>query len=73
MKTKIINCNQNDGIAMSNFTTNSYSHQKVLLLLGGLNLPFDDASVTIIKRSVASAIGKIHKLCKEKLCEPEAL
>ena len=62
LKTKIINFNQTDGITMSDFVTNLDSHKKILLLLGGLSLPFDDTSVVLIKRSVASAVGKIHKL-----------
>ena len=53
---------------MSDFITNLDPHKKVLLLLGGLSLPFDDASV-LIKRLVASAVGKIHKLRTVKLCE----
>ena len=71
MKTKI-NFNQTDGITMSDFITNLDPHKKVLLLLGGLSLPFDDASVAVIKRFVASAVGKIHKLQTEKLRELEA-
>ena len=62
LKSKIINCNQADGIAMSNFIANLDSHRKVSLLLRALDLPFDDASITMIKRFVASAFGKIHKL-----------
>ena len=54
-----------DGITMSDFITNLDSHKKVSLLLGGLSLPFDDASVVLIKRFVASAVGKIHKLRSE--------
>ena len=42
----------------------------MLLLLGGLSLPFDGASVVLVKRFVA--IGKIHKLCTAKLPELEA-
>ena len=45
LKTKIINFNQTDDITMSDFITNLDPHKKVLLLLGGLSLPFDDASV----------------------------
>ena len=41
-------------IAMSNFITNSDSHQKALLLLGGFNLPFDNASTTITAYSEAT-------------------
>ena len=72
LKTKIINFNQTDGITMSDFITNLDPHKKVLLLLGGLSLPFDDASVVLIKRFVASAVGKIHKLRTAKLRELEA-
>ena len=70
LKTKIINFNLTD--VMSDFKTDLDLHKKVLLLLGGLSLPFDDASVVLIKRFVASAICKIHKLCTAKLCELEA-
>ena len=66
LKTKI-NFNQTDGITISDFISNLDPHKKVLLLLGGLSLPFDDASVVLIKRSVASAVGKIHKLRTAKL------
>ena len=73
LKTKIINFNQTDGITISDFITNLDPHKKVLLLLGGLSLPFEDASVVLIERFVAPAIGKIHKLRTAKLRELEAL
>ena len=72
LKIKIINFNQTDGITISDFMTNLDLHKKVLLLLGGLSLPFDDASVVLIKRFFASAAGKIHKLHTAKLRELEA-
>ena len=72
MKTKIISFNQTDGITMSDFITNLDPHKKVLLLLGGPSLPFDDALVVLIKRFVASAVGKIYKLRTAKLRELEA-
>ena len=72
MKTKIINSSHTDGITMSDFIPKLDLHKKVLLLLGGLSLHFDDASVVLIKRFVASAIGKIHKLRTVKLRELEA-
>ena len=65
LKTKIINFNQTDGITMSDLITNLDPHNKVLLLLGGLSLPFDDASVVLIMRFVASAVGKIHN-CEQR-------
>ena len=57
---------------MSEFITNLDPHKKVLLLLGGLGLPVDDALVVLIKRFVAFAVGKIHKLRTAKLRELEA-
>ena len=72
VKTKIINFNQTDGCTISDFITNLDLHKKVLLLLGGLSLPFDDASVVLRNRFVASAVGKIHKLRTVKLRELEA-
>ena len=69
LKTKIINFSQTDGITISDFISNLDPHKKVLLLLGGLNLPFDGASVVLIKRLVASAVGKIDKLRTTKLRE----
>ena len=72
LKTKIINSNQTDGITMSDFITNLDPHKKVLLLLGGPSLPFDDASVVLVKKFVAFAIVKIHKLRAAKLRELEA-
>ena len=52
-------------------------HSKFLqkgLLLAGLNLSFEDASVVLIKRFVASDVGtcKIHKLRTVKMRELEA-
>ena len=64
LKTKIINLNQTDGITMSDFIANLDPHKKVLLLLGGLSLPFDDASVVLIKRFVASVVGEAPWLTK---------
>ena len=45
---------------------------KVLLLLGGLQLPFDCESVTTIMRFICSAVNKVFHLRKEKLRELEA-
>ena len=41
----------------------------VMLLENGLLLPFDNA----VKRFLSLLIGKINKLCIEKLCEVKAL
>ena len=42
-----------------NFITNLDQHYKMHLLLGGLQLPFDDLTANSIKRFVAAAVGKI--------------
>ena len=47
-------------------------HHKVLLLVGGLCLPFDNTTNTLIKTFIAAAVGKIHKLRRERLRELEA-
>ena len=44
----------------------------LLLLLGGLQLPFDRESVTLITRFICSAVNKVFHLRKEKLRELEA-
>ena len=51
---------------------NLEQHQKALLLIGCLPLPFDPATIMMITRFVASAVGKIYKLRTEKLRELEA-
>ena len=52
-----------------NFITNLDQHNKMLLLLGGLQVPFDDLTAKSIKRSVAAAVGKIYKTRTETLYE----
>ena len=47
-------------------------HHNVLLLLGGLCLPFDNVTNALVKRFLAAAVGKIHKLHQERLRELEA-
>ena len=46
-------------------------HPKVLLLPGGLCSPFDNVTNTLIERFIAAAVGKIHKLRRERLRELE--
>ena len=64
--------NQADGVNLCRFIDNLDRHHSVLLLLGGLCLPFDNVTNTLIKRFIAAAVGKIHKLRRERLCELEA-
>ena len=72
LEIKITVSNQTDGVNICKFTDNLDRHHKVLLLLGGLCLPFDNVTNTLIKIFIASAIGNIHKLRLERLCELEA-
>ena len=62
LKLKITVFNQADGVNICQFIDNLDRHHKVLLLLGGLCLPFDNVTNTLIKRFIAAAVGKIHKL-----------
>ena len=63
--------NQADGVNICQFTDNLDHHQKVVLLLGGLCLPFDNVTNMLIKRFIAAAIGNIQKLRRERLRELE--
>ena len=63
--------NQADGVNTCQFIDNLDLHHKVLLLLGGLCLPFDNVTNTLIKRFITAAIGKVHKLRRERLRELE--
>ena len=72
LSTKVIRSNPTDGNHISDFLVNLEQHQKALLLIGCLPLPFDSATIMMITRFVASAVGKIYKLCTEKLRELEA-
>ena len=64
--------NQADGVNICQFIDNLDCGHKVFLLLGGLCLPFDNVTNTLIKRFIAAAIGRIHKLRRERLRELEA-
>ena len=64
--------NQADGVNICRFIDNLDHHHRVLLLLGGRCLPFDNVTNTLIKRLIAAAVDKIHKLRRERLCELEA-
>ena len=72
LKLKITVSNQADGVNICRFIDNLDSHHRVLLLLGGLCLPFDNVTNTLIKRFIVAAVGKIHKLRRERLCELKA-
>ena len=59
LKIKITVPNQADGVNICQFIDNLDCDQKVLLLLGGLCLPFDNVTNMLIKRFIAAAVGKI--------------
>ena len=69
LKTKARHLNPVDGDQTVNFITNLDQHNKMLLLSGGLQLLFDDLTANSVKRFVAAAVGKIYKICTEKLHE----
>ena len=62
---KATNCNSADGSHVSSFLTNLDQHNKALMLVGCLPLPFDCVTVTVLTRFVASAVGKMYKLRTE--------
>ena len=68
----ICKTNPLDGTRICNFISYLDRDSKVLLLLGGLPLPFGNATAILIKRFMSSAVGKIYKLHTNKLCELEA-
>ena len=69
LKSKARHLNPIDGDQIVNFITNLDQHNKLRLLLGGLQLPFDDLTANSIKRYVAAAVVKIYKIRMEKLHE----
>ena len=69
LSQKVIACNPSDGTQISHFFSSLDREQKILLLLGGHHLPFDQVTVNVVKRFISSAIGKIHRLRKEMLLE----
>ena len=72
LKTKARHLNHVDGDQIVDFITNLDQHIKMLLLLGGLQLPFDDLTTNSIKRFVAAAVGKIYEIPTKKFREPGA-
>ena len=66
---KVTKFNYIDGRQISEFIAKLDWHQKALLLLGCLPLLFDAATVTMITRFIAAAVGKVYKLCAERLRE----
>ena len=67
LKLKIAQSNKSEEVYICNFITNLDRHNKVLLLLDGLTLPFDSETSIMINRFISSAFGKICKLRQERL------
>ena len=72
LETKILTLNVADGTLIVSFIRNLDHHQKCLLLLGRLDLPFEAIVVTTIIKFISSAVTKIYKLRTTRLCELEA-
>ena len=72
IKARITETNPLDSIQICNFISNLERDSKVVLLLGGLSLPFDDATTILDKRFISPAVGKIYKLHTNKLLKLEA-
>ena len=51
-----------DGMLIVSFIRNLDRHQKCLLLLGRLDLPFEAIVVTTIIKLISSAVTNIYKL-----------
>ena len=71
LNQKVTACNLSDVMQISRFFNSLDREQKILLLLGGLHLPFDQAVVNVVKMFISSTIGKIQRLRKEMLRELE--
>ena len=67
LTVKVKKFNDIDGRQISEFIAKLVRHQKAMLLLGCLPLPFETATVTMIIRFIAAAVGKIYKLRTERL------
>ena len=69
---KVMRSNPTDGIQIANFIKGLNRQHKIMLLVGGLSLPFDHETTKLIKKFMFSAVGKSCKLRNKKLRELEA-
>ena len=58
LQLKITRSNPTDGIQIANFIKNLNRQNKVMLLVGGLSLLFDNQTITLVKKFVSSAVIK---------------
>ena len=61
LKTRLFNANRLQSNFMFSFLVNLDRKHKIMFLLGGLSLPFDIKTSTIVKRFVSTTVGKICK------------
>ena len=61
LQLKVTISHPTDGSKIANFIKNLNRQNKVMLLVGGLSLPFDNQTTTLVKKFVSSAVGKIYK------------
>ena len=73
LKSKAKHLNFINGYQIVNFITNLDQHHKMLLLSGGLQLPFDNITINSIKRFIAAAVGKVYEIFTKKLHELRTL
>ena len=64
--------NQADGVNICRFIDKLDRHQKVPLLPETFCLPFDNVTNKSIKGFIAAAVGKIHKVRRQRPHELEA-
>ena len=69
---KIIMSNPTDDIQIANFIKKLDCQHRVMQLVGDLSLPYDNETITLIKKFISLAVGRIYKLCTEKFRELEA-
>ena len=72
IKARNTETNPLDSTQICNFISNLERDSKVVLLLGGLSLSFDDGTTILIKRFISPAAGKSYKLHTNKLFKLEA-
>ena len=65
LKTKAKHLNPTDGDQIVNFITNLDQHNKMLLLLGGLQLPFDDLTANSMKDLLLQLLKKFIRFARK--------
>ena len=65
LSQKVIACNPSDGTQISHFFRSLDRQQKILLLLGGLHLPFDKVTLTMVKKFISLLLVK-YTGCEKK-------